>query len=122
MQLAAVLGIAIATYFLVDLTRTAWKNYQLARIIQDQQKQIDQLNADIDRLAQVKKTIESDAFVEMWARQRGWTRKGEVRIVTVPSAPAEDELARLLLPAAATGPPGFSSKLQAWRALFVDSQ
>jgi cell division protein FtsB len=120
-QLGAVLGIAIATYFLVDLTRMAWKNYLLSRIVHDQQVQIDRLKAENQRLTQVKQTIEQDSFVELWARRRGWVGEGEVRIVTVPAMPAEDGVARLLMPPDVNVSPGASSNWRTWWALFLDS-
>jgi hypothetical protein len=120
-QLGAVLGIAIATYFLVDLTRMAWKNYLLSRIVHDQQVQIDRLKAGNEGLTKVEQTIEQDSFVEMWARQQGWVQEGEVRIVTVPAMAAEDGLARLLMPPDANASSGASSNWRAWWALFFDS-
>jgi hypothetical protein len=121
-QLSAVLGIAIATYFLVDLTRTAWKNYLLNRIVHDQQVQIDRLRTQNERLIQVKQQIETPGFVESWARQLGWVRKGEVRIVAVPAIPAEDKVANLLRPPDATASPVADANWRAWWVLFFDDQ
>jgi hypothetical protein len=120
-QVGAILCIVIATYFLVDLTRTAWKNYLLGRIIHEQQIQIDRLKAENERLANVKQVIEQDSFVELWARQRGWVHQGEVRIVPVPITQTEDEVAKLLMPSYTNASSNATSNWQAWWMLFFDS-
>jgi len=120
-QLAAVVSIAIATYFLVDVTRMAWRNYQLSQIVNASQTRIDGLTTEINRLQGVKTFVKTDKFAEMYARQMGLTKPGEVRIVMGPRSVNEDEIAKLLMPPEKQGPHRADTNWQAWHDLFFDS-
>ena len=84
-QIAAVIGVALAVYFLVDLARIAWENVLLWRIVIEQQQRNAVVQSEIQALESAQSEVNQGEGVERWAREvRGLVREGDVPIVVYP--------------------------------------
>jgi cell division protein FtsB len=106
-QIAAVIGVALAVYFLVDLGRMAWENVLLRRMVVEQQQKNAQVQSEIQTLESAQSEVNRGESIERWARGvRGLVREGDVPIVVYPPVAdrSSGEIMSHLTPAEAATP------------------
>ncbi len=84
-EIAMVIGAALAVYFLVDLGRMAWENALLRKMVAEQQQRNAQVQSEIETLDLAQAQVNGRESVERWAREvRGLVQEGDVPIVVYP--------------------------------------
>lgn len=117
-QFLAVVGVAVAGYFVISFAGLVVNGYQLNQRAGSLQRDIQGLRDDNEQLeSQIRALLTEDAVEKLAREELGWTKPGETAVIIVPSNPDAKATAGLPVSKSAPDTPNW----RRWWDLFLGS-